>query len=240
MAAYRELVEEGRARSDNGAAERADAEEIGGDLQADEPGALAHETDAALEAIRALDRHHLRNVGAVHEEFDTEWRPLERDAVARERRELAQELSAVESVVIAGGHVAVLLNRLRLFDLAPLLAGKSLVAWSAGAMAMARTVVLFHDRPPWGAGNAEVLDSGMGLIGNLLPLPDCRRRLRLEDPRRMTLLARRFESFVCVGLDEESRLSAAGSGWRARAALHCEPTGAVRLVGRSGWEGLAP
>jgi hypothetical protein len=230
VAAYRDLVELSGASSSNGGAndEGSGAESV------------TKEIDAALETVRALDRHHLGNVQAVHEEFDAEWRPLERDAVALQRRELAEELAQVESVILAGGHVAVLLNRLRLFDLAPLLAQKSIVAWSAGAMVVARTIVLFHDSPPWGAGNGEVLDSGLGLVGNVLPLPDCRRRLRLDDPRRMTLLARRFSTFVCIGLDEASLLSDNGDGWRGRAALRFETGGTARVIGESAWEALAP
>lgn len=234
MAAYRELVElssapPGDGRTNGGARSP---------TQEDEP--LAQEIEAALEAIRALDGHHLEKVQAVNQDFGAEWRPLERPAVARHRRELAEELAPVESVVLAGGHVAVLLNRLRLFDLAPLLAEKAIVAWSAGAMVVARTIVLFHDSPPWGAGNGEVLDSGLGLVGDVLPLPDARRRLLIDDPGRIALLAERFAPLACVGLDEASRLSNDGGGWRARAALHLETTGRARVVGRSRWEGLAP
>ena len=199
---------------------------------------VARERQAALEALRALDRHHLERVRSVHAEFEDRWQPSRRQAVAHQREELATELAAAETVVIAGGHVAVLLNRLRLFDLAPLLAGKTIVAWSAGAMVSAPRIVLFHDSPPWGAGNAEVLDSGLGLYGDLLPLPDARSRLRTDDPRRVALLARRFAPLQCVGLDETSRLCRGANGWRGRGARRFGAEGEVRLVGRSAWEDL--
>ncbi|MCZ6725959.1 MAG: Type 1 glutamine amidotransferase-like domain-containing protein, partial [Acidobacteria bacterium] len=202
-------------------------------------GLVAGERRSALEALRALDRHHLEQVRAVHDEFEARWQPSRREAVARQRQELAAELAAAAVVVIAGGHVAVLLNRLRLFDLRPLLTGKTIVAWSAGAMVAARWIVLFHDSPPWGAGNAEVLDVGLDLCGDILPLPDVRRRLRMDDPRRVELLARRFAPLECVGLDETSRLSRGADGWRGRGAHRFGWAGDVKVVGRSGWEDLS-
>lgn len=201
---------------------------------------VREEADAALEAIRALDRHHLSRVDAVHEAFEARWRPGTRDAVAAGREAIATELAGVEAVVVAGGHVAVLLNRMRLFDLAPLLEGKRLVAWSAGAMVCAPRIVLFHDSPPWGAGNAELLDRGLGLFGQVLPLPDPGRRLRTNDPSRVALLARRFAPLACVGLAGRSRAEASEDGWRARATLHLGVDGETRLIGRSEWEALAP
>jgi hypothetical protein len=116
-------------------------------------------------------------------------------------------------VAFAGGHVAALLNRLRLFDVASVVGERPIVAWSAGAMALSERIVLFHDSPPWGAGNAEVLDHGLGLCPGVLPLPHARRRLRLQDPRRVDLLVRRFAPLRCVGLDEGSKLRGRGAVW---------------------------
>lgn len=198
------------------------------------------EVDAALEAIRSLDQHHLDSVSALHQAFEAQWQPNSRPAVARQREELAEELAGVQTVVVAGGHVAVLLNRMRLFDLAPLLAGKTLIAWSAGAMVASRRIVLFHDSPPWGAGNSEVLDYGLGLFDDVLPLPDPGRRLRVGDPRRVTLLARRFAPLTCVGLDEATVVSRDAEGWHARSAPLLGADGATRRIGRSEREGFTP
>ena len=118
-------------------------------------------------------------------------------------------------MAIAGGHVAVLLNRMRLFDLAPLLAGKLVVAWSAGAMAVSERIVLFHDSPPQGPGNPEVFDAGLGLCTGVLPLPHADRRLRLEDPVRVDLFARRFSPSICAILDPGARWDWDGTGWTA-------------------------
>jgi hypothetical protein len=69
-------------------------------------------------------------------------------------------------------------------------------------MALGRRVVLFHDSPPQGFGNAELLDSGLGLYRRMLVMPHARRRLKLGDPGRVTELARRFAPRVCVPLDD--------------------------------------
>ena len=63
--------------------------------------------------------------------------------------------------MIAGGHVASLLNRLKLFDVLGLAAGKPIFAWSAGAMVLTDRIVLFHDYPPYGSDIAQVLDAGL-------------------------------------------------------------------------------
>jgi hypothetical protein len=199
---------------------------------------LAAERQAALEAVSALDDHHLERVEAIHAEFEATAQRDERPALARERAAMAELLDAAPTVVIAGGHVAVLINRLRLFDLGPLLAGKTIVAWSAGAMVLAARIVLFHDSPPWGAGNAEVLDTGLALCPDLQPLPDAGRRLRLADPLRVALFARRFAPPRCVGLGEGARIWGRARAWSAERAQLLEASGAVRPIGNTGWEDL--
>ena len=180
-----------------------------------DPEVLEPEREAALQAIRALDRHHVERVREIREEFRSSLRPLERPAVARPRREIEGILGSVEAVVLAGGHVAVLLNRLNAFGLAELLAGKTLIAWSAGAMALSPRVVLFHDSPPQGPGNAEVLEDGLDLFPGLVPLPDGSRRLRIDDRERCGQLARRFAPSRCALLDAGTRIEWSGRGWRS-------------------------
>ncbi len=189
-----------------------------------DPELLAPERQAAIAALRRLDDEHRRRITAVRRDFERRLRPHRRPAVETHRREIAEILERSAAVVIAGGHVAVLANRLRLFGVAELIAGRRpgfglpIFAWSAGAMALGERIVLFHDRPPWGAGNAEVLDVGLGLYRGLLALPDARNRLRLEDSARVALFARRFAPDLCAALDEGAaiRRDEAG-GWRSLA-----------------------
>jgi hypothetical protein len=161
---------------------------------------------AALAALRRLDDAHLRGIERVHARFDAQWRPGGRPALAREKEDLARALGPARAVCIAGGHVAVLLNRLRLFGLGQLLGGRTVVAWSAGAMALAQRVVLFHDHPPQGAGDAEVFEAGLGLVRATVFLPHAAARLALGDRERVALFARRFSPAACLTLDDGSLL----------------------------------
>jgi hypothetical protein len=174
---------------------------------------LESETEAAIEDIRHLDRHHLQPVPEVQAEFMKDSRLPERPSVAQQRVEIGRLLSSCGALAIAGGHVAVLLNRLRLFSLIDMLETQTVLAWSAGAMVLSPQIVVFHDSPPQGAGNAEALDSGLNLFSGLLPLPHARRRLLLSDPLRVALMSRRFESLRCVPLDEGSELIMTADQW---------------------------
>lgn len=171
--------------------------------------------DHAIEAVRQLDRHHLSRVADMHRLFESEARPGESRALLGERSQLAQRVHDAQAVLIAGGHIAVLLNRLRLFDLAPALRQGVVIAWSAGAMAVCGRVVLFHDSPPQGPGNAEVLDRGLELASGVLPLPNASERLELGNATRVALLARRFAELVPVVLDPGARLDWDPPRWRA-------------------------
>ncbi|MFO0931760.1 MAG: Type 1 glutamine amidotransferase-like domain-containing protein [Planctomycetota bacterium] len=164
------------------------------------------EVDHALGALRALDHDHRQRVRRMDEAFDLEWRLASRPAVAEHREEVARILAGCDALAIAGGHVQVLLDRLRLFGVAEASGEKPVFAWSAGAMVVCDTVVLFHDSPPQGAGNAEVLDAGLGLARGVVALPHARRRLRLDDRVRVRLIAQRFAPARAFALDEGARV----------------------------------
>jgi hypothetical protein len=176
--------------------------------------ALVEARDIALEAVRDLDRRHLARVSEVHAEFDGRWRPGEREPLALERAMVSGLLAKVGGLAIAGGHVAVLLNRLRLFDVAEHTQRMPVVAWSAGAMACSDRVVLFHDDPAYGSGHPEAFENGLGLAPGLVPLPHARHRLRLHDRGRIAAAALRFAPATCVPMDENARVAWDGAGWR--------------------------
>jgi peptidase E len=200
-----------------------------------EPELLLPERKSAIGSVRRLDHHHLRRVRQVHQEFEQRYAPWERPSVARVREQLAEQLADASALAIAGGHVAILLNRLRLFGVLELARELPIVAWSAGAMVLGDQLVLFHDSPPQGPGDAEVLETGLGLFDNLLPLPHARRRLRLNDPVRVALFARRFAPARCVALDEGSRIERrfedGKSRWHAAAGtLRLTPRGKMQEI----------
>jgi hypothetical protein len=110
---------------------------------------------------------------------------------------------------------------MRLFQLDALLTSLPrplpIFAWSAGAMAITQRVVLFHDSPPQGPGNAELLGEGLGLVPGTVVLPHAVKRLQLDDPLRVSLFARRFAPDRCVTLDQGERMIWDGRRWTAQA-----------------------
>ena len=177
---------------------------------------LEQERAATMDAVRALDLAHAARIAEVHDEFDARWRPLDRPALALQRAEIAALIEKVEGLAIAGGHVAALINRLRLFDVIGLAGERPVLAWSGGAMACASRIVLFHDHPPFGSGNAQVLDHGLGLEEALVFLPHARRRLDLSDTVRTGRLARRFKGRTLAVLEDGAILTwRRNAGWNA-------------------------
>jgi len=178
---------------------------------------LEPERDAAVDDLRRLDAHQRRRIADIHAEFDAEWAPAERDDVADHRREIKSILGSCGSLALAGGNVAVLLNRLRLFDVASLVDRATVFAWSAGAMVCSEEIVLFHDDQPQGAGNPEIFGPGLALVRGVLPLPHASKRLRLDDKVRVKMFARRFEPLTCVAMDRGHGLAWDGETWVAAA-----------------------
>jgi peptidase E len=156
--------------------------------------------------------------------------------VARLRERAVEALSQARAIVLTGGHVAVLLNRLQFFGVDRILqelvaGGKPTVAWSAGAMVLTDRIVLFYDDPPDGPSYPELLDRGFGLVSNVVVLPHARQRLRLDDRVRVSSLASRFAPATCLGLENGAWLTRVGDRWKNRgapgSALELRPDGSV-------------
>lgn len=168
---------------------------------------LEDEARASVDAIRAIDAMHLERCARDRKTFDDAYVPSQRPSLARHIEEIAEIVDGCEAIAIAGGHVASLLNRLRLFGIDNLTRGKVVFAWCAGAMAISERVVLFHDSPPQGPGSPEVLDAGLGLVGEVVVLPQPEFRLRLNDRERLSFFARRFAPAACIALPARSRVT---------------------------------
>jgi hypothetical protein len=87
------------------------------------------------------------------------------------------------------------------------------MAWSAGAMVVSDRIVLFHDSPPQGRGNAEVFGAGLGLFPGVVVLPHARRRLMFHNHDRTSVFARRFAGATCIALDERCWVKFEGARW---------------------------
>lgn len=168
--------------------------------------AVADERRHAISQLRALDRHHLRQTRKIYARFDEQFSTAHNHLLAESVAELKEELASCQAVLITGGNVVVLMNRLRLFGCDSLLRDKNIVGWSAGAMVLCDRIVLFHDRMPQGRRDPEVMCAGLGIISDTVLLPNARIRLRRNEPVRSGLFSRRFSPAACLTLDNGSLL----------------------------------
>jgi hypothetical protein len=150
--------------------------------------------------LREADELYLSEAKRLHDSFVQQFRPTEHPLVARVRSEILAELEGCEGVLIAGGHVGVLRNRLSFFNLAIELVRRPLFAWSGGAMVLTERVLLYHDHTAHGPGTAEVLDHGFGLLQNVVFLPHAKERLNLADTTGLAVLAHRMAPRALIAL----------------------------------------
>ncbi len=198
-----------------------------------DPELLQQEEKVSVDQFRHLDHDHIERCNALRTAFADRWRAGQRAVIARHRDELRATLATTEALVIAGGHVASLLNRLALFDVIELAAGKPVIAWSAGAMVLTDRIVLFHDYPPYGSDIAQVLDAGFGLAPGIVVLPDPRRRINFGAHAGIQRFARRMAPATCVAMDPGARVVFDGGTLVRASAARLTTTGDVEL----GWDG---
>jgi hypothetical protein len=191
---------------------RAESDRLGGTFTE----RVASPVAEAVAAVRSLDAAHLAHLNEVRGEFFARLAPHDRPVIASHRASVAEILGGASALVVAGGHVGVLAEVLHLFNVAAALqfsGGSSpVIAWSAGAMALADRIVLFGDRSPHGPGHPEVYGSGLSVVKDVVPLPHARARLLLDDTPRMAVFARRFAPARCVLLEAGTRIEFDGPG----------------------------
>jgi hypothetical protein len=172
---------------------------------------LAAEQRHAVSQLRALDRHHLHRTESLHRQFDERHNTSTTASLREHSDQIQAILQRCSAVIITGGNIAVLLNRMRMFGVDRMLGETPVIAWSAGAMVLAERVVLFHDRMPQGRRDAEILGAGLGIVQGYVILPDTARRLREKDRLRIGLMSRRFAPDTCAALDSGALLRIDGS-----------------------------
>ncbi len=171
-----------------------------------EPELLAQEEKVSVDQYRYMDLDHIERCQAVRAAFDKEWPYENVPLIAQHRHEVRELIGPTEALVITGGHVASLLNRLQLFDVLGAASDRPIIAWSAGAMVLTDRIVLFHDYPPYGSDIAQVLDAGFGLVPGYAVLPDARRRINLGAAAGIQRFARRMAPATCVAMDHGARM----------------------------------
>ena len=183
----------------------------------------------SIGAVRDLDAAHLRRVDEIRGEFFQRLRPHDRPVIAGHRAEVAALLGDCSALVVTGGHVGTLADVLHVFNVAAALRSP-VIAWSAGAMALAERIVLFHDRSAHGPGHPEVYASGLSVLRGIVPLPHARARLLLDDLPRMAVFASRFAPARCVLLESGTRLDIDGENGLPPAARVLAEDGRVTTL----------
>ncbi len=167
---------------------------------------LEEQLEISVSQLRHLDADHLQRCATIRERFDNDWPISSLPSLESQREEVAEELQACKALIITGGHVVAVLNRLRLFDVFATWDDRPIIGWSAGAMVLTERIVLFHDSPPFGTNLAQVLDTGFGLCPDLVALPDMSRRVHLDQKGPIGRFSRRMAPAHCLALDPGSRI----------------------------------
>ncbi len=165
----------------------------------------------ALQDVHRIDQAAIARLNQIRAQFPNLLEPWKHPSAQPFHEEIRTTLEQCDGLIIAGGHVAILRNRMFFFGFAELLheflrAGKQIICWSAGAMAMCEQIVLYYDDPPEGAGVAEILDTGMGILPGVTFFPHAAQRLRLTNPARVRALATRFHEQKCITLEVGAHL----------------------------------
>lgn len=189
---------------------------------------LAAAYEDAVDAVRRLDQWYLDEVRALYSEAYATGAAAQSELWAEHRSEVNELLAGSAVLAVAGGHVGMLLRTMQFFSVRPP-SELPVVAWSAGAMAMTRTVVLFNDFAQSHPG-AEVWDRGLARVEHVIALPHARRRIHLDDRVRTQVFVRRFQGYACLLLDDGARIEVGADGTLPAGARVLRADGTVGVV----------
>ncbi|HEU4331560.1 MAG TPA: Type 1 glutamine amidotransferase-like domain-containing protein [Lapillicoccus sp.] len=189
---------------------------------------LAAAYSDGIDAVRRLDQWYLDELRALYGEAYASGAAGASELWAQHRGEVAEALAGSSVLAVAGGHVGMLLRTMQFFSVRPP-TELPVVAWSAGAMVMTRTVVLFNDFAQVHPG-AEVWDRGLARVEHVIALPHARRRIHLDDRVRTQTFVRRFEGYACLLLDDGARVEVGPDGALPAGARVLRADGTVGVV----------
>ena len=201
-----------------------------------------HDADVqdALGFVKQIDERAIERLNTIRADFSDLETPWLHPSVQPMYEQIKSTLDKSSALLIAGGHVALLRNRMYFFGLHQLIqeflaAGKPVFAWSAGAMAITNRIILYYDDPPFGKGIPEVLDTGIGNVPHLILLPHAKTRLRVDNQHRIQQFAQRFAPDICLTLENGALLS-----WKDNFMRNIGGKGSSMKIGQDGsltnWE----
>jgi hypothetical protein len=165
----------------------------------------------ACQHVRNIDDGCITRLEEIREDFSALHQPWLHETAIPLFERIAYTFSQCSGIILTGGHVPVLRNRLYFFGLEHLLRealdeGRQIFSWSAGAMTLTDRIVLYYDDPPLGIRHPEILDTGLGLINDTIFLPHASSRLKLSEPERIERFARRFHPATCICLENGAHI----------------------------------
>lgn len=172
--------------------------------------ALSRELRQALDTLEANDDHLVALLDEVEQRsFDADGLTYD-EAWRAARGRLERRILEANTIVLFGGNLDRLLGALRLFRLRDALAealrrGTTIVAMSAGAMALCERVIIYDDFAAT-RRDFQLYDRGLALVRDVQLFPHCTERIQTDDPDNLAYLARRFRHHACVGLNQRSFL----------------------------------
>lgn len=167
---------------------------------------IAVAQEHAMHQLRELDKHHLSRIADVYNDYAESLTDEQTNLIEEQKNSINESIKECSTVLITGGNVLIMLNRLQMFDMKDLLASRHIVAWSAGAMVLSDLIVLYHERNPLGRRDPEVVGPGMGILPKRIFLPDANTRLRESDHIRLGIFSQRFAPSECITLNNGSHL----------------------------------
>jgi hypothetical protein len=160
--------------------------------------------------LREVDRTYLRAVSTVIKEYEQRIAPRVRPSIQSYQQAVLRRMEGCQALLLAGGHVGVLLNRLNLCRLLQHLQ-LPIIAWSGGAMALGERVFFYDHFIPHAKKEVELSRQGMRLFSGLQVFPRAAERLNLQDQSELAILARRIET-PCLLLEPNSEIQWSTAG----------------------------
>lgn len=184
----------------------------------------------AIVGVQAIDDWYLAELQRLYQELEVEGGVNTSEVVAWHRSEIRTLQNDCVAWVLPGGNIRTLISALRLFAIS-IPPEVPVIAWSAGAMALTERIALFHDFGPEGARESELFDVGLGRVRGVVVFPHARRRLRMDDPNRLAVLAMRYAPGQCVLLDDGVCLDIGPDGILPDSARRVDADGLIRSGG---------
>lgn len=176
---------------------------------------VAQPLKLAFSQLREVDRQYLTAVTEVIREFDRRIAPKHRPSIVAYQRIICQRLESCQALLVAGGHVGVLLNRLRLSRVLNQVR-LPIIAWSGGAMALGDKIIFYDHFHPHAGQETEFSRQGMKFFRGLQLFPKAQQRLDLHNPIEMALVAGRVPDRPLI-LDSDSEIE-----WTGKRMVHAQ------------------